>query len=311
MTRNPDVPCTRCGKLLWRSSTPATQRVCRECRRSEHSEDPSFQRCPRCQQNLPLGAFHESGKGKVGAYCRSCATQYYHQRRVTTSGPPRPAVCDDCGRRTDRRRTVYALLCAVCAVRRKKERDTRKTHLRRTRKRYTDIPVGYERQLRADTKRCPLCSVHLVEEPDKANSKNLDHIVPLAIGGTHTVGNVRIICRTCNLSRPKDGSDLSGHQPTLWAQDQQAVRQLVEQKRMCRCGERLRSGRCNSCQPSRRRTVISQAVGERAAELRAAGEKWQSISDALNLSGTGTAYQVASKWGKAEVVAKWPRPYAD
>lgn len=33
MTRHPDVPCTRCGRLLWRhpAALPAGQRVCRPC----------------------------------------------------------------------------------------------------------------------------------------------------------------------------------------------------------------------------------------------------------------------------------------
>jgi 5-methylcytosine-specific restriction endonuclease McrA len=58
----------------------------------------------------------------------------------------------------------------------------------------------------------------MTDESNQPNSKHLDHIIPVVMGGTHTMGNVRIICRTCNLSRPKDGSDLDGHQPTLWAQ---------------------------------------------------------------------------------------------
>lgn len=64
--------------------------------------------------------------------------------------------------------------------------------------------------MRAKAKRCPLCKVRLIDAPYLPASKELDHIVPLNIGGTHTIGNVRIICRTCNLRRPKDGSDYTG-----------------------------------------------------------------------------------------------------
>lgn len=39
-----------------------------------------------------------------------------------------------------------------------------------------------------------------------------DHIHPLNMGGKHTASNVRIICATCNLRRPKDGRDVL---PTL------------------------------------------------------------------------------------------------
>lgn len=41
----------------------------------------------------------------------------------------------------------------------------------------------------------------------------IDHIIPLNIGGTDIRENVRVICRTCNLTRPKDGSDVYGQIP--------------------------------------------------------------------------------------------------
>lgn len=62
-----------------------------------------------------------------------------------------------------------------------------------------------------------MCGVYMTNKPNRPNSKHLDHIVPLNQGGTHTHGNVRIICADCNLRRPKDGSDYTG-QITLWAQ---------------------------------------------------------------------------------------------
>jgi 5-methylcytosine-specific restriction endonuclease McrA len=60
------------------------------------------------------------------------------------------------------------------------------------------------------------------DKPQLPNSKELDHIVPLGVGGTHTVGNVRIICRDCNLRRPKDGSDYVGP-IALWAHVDEAA----------------------------------------------------------------------------------------
>jgi hypothetical protein len=92
-----------------------------------------------------------------------------------------------------------------------------KSHRRHDRERLTDITPEYEMALRVKAKRCPLCDVKMLDEPYLPASKELDHIVPQGAGGTHTVGNVRIICRTCNLARPWDGSDYSGP-VTLWAQ---------------------------------------------------------------------------------------------
>lgn len=81
---------------------------------------------------------------------------------------------------------------------------------------YSDITAAEELALRRKARKCPECGVYMTGKPGKPNSKHLDHIVPLNAGGTHTHGNVRIVCRTCNLGRPKDGSDYTGA-VTLWA----------------------------------------------------------------------------------------------
>ena len=92
-----------------------------------------------------------------------------------------------------------------------------KTHRRKDWSRLTDITPEYELKLRAKAKRCPLCRVKLADVPYLSHSKELDHVIPKGAGGTHTIGNVRIICRACNLARPKDGSDYTGP-VTLWAE---------------------------------------------------------------------------------------------
>jgi len=93
-----------------------------------------------------------------------------------------------------------------------------KTHRRRDWSRITDITPEYEIALRAKAKRCPLCSVKMTDVPYLPHSKELDHIIPRGVGGTHTIGNVRIICGACNKARPNNGSDYSGP-VTLWAQE--------------------------------------------------------------------------------------------
>lgn len=100
---------------------------------------------------------------------------------------------------------------------RERARLRAKTYLRKAWVRDSDITPEYEMALRAKAKRCPLCRVKLTDVPYLPYSKELDHLVPLNVGGTHTIGNVRVTCRTCNGSRPKDGSDYTGP-VTLWAQ---------------------------------------------------------------------------------------------
>jgi 5-methylcytosine-specific restriction endonuclease McrA len=74
----------------------------------------------------------------------------------------------------------------------------------------TDVTPRFIAQLRRRTTHCELCLTSL--GPDA----HLDHIVPLAIGGTHTRDNLRFLCPTCNCSRPIDGSDVTDHQLNIW-----------------------------------------------------------------------------------------------
>jgi hypothetical protein len=48
--------------------------------------------------------------------------------------------------------------------------------------------------------RCPLCGLLMTRQVDPSHSRALeiDHYIPLAKGGTDTLGNVRAICRKCN-----------------------------------------------------------------------------------------------------------------
>ena len=73
------------------------------------------------------------------------------------------------------------------------------------------------RRMRADATHCPLCGCELANGRYQSNSKHLDHIIPISMGGTHTRGNLRIVCQSCNLARGKEPADLDGFQQTLWS----------------------------------------------------------------------------------------------
>jgi hypothetical protein len=73
----------------------------------------------------------------------------------------------------------------------------------------SDITVEWLRELRAITPDCELCECELLYDETQHHHKkaNLDHIIPLNVGGSHTRENVRYICYLCNLRRPKNGLD--------------------------------------------------------------------------------------------------------
>lgn len=83
------------------------------------------------------------------------------------------------------------------------------THVRRAAYADTDLTAADIRAILGSRTYCPLCRKRM-------KVKHLDHIIPINQGGTHTRGNVRVLCSTCNLRRPKDGSDWHG-QSTLWS----------------------------------------------------------------------------------------------
>lgn len=192
----------------------------------------------------------------------------------------------------------------------------------------SDVTAAQELAMRRRTRKCPLCSTWMTGKPNLPNSKHLDHIIPICTGGTHTHGNVRIICADCNLKRPKDGSDYSGP-VTLWAQEPGIVtrqrtmcgnglhpwtpenimivsggrKQIV--KKVCRkcrrANEKRRRpshGRLCACgQPvgSGGRTVLCTAciksAGRKAAELHASGMSWQQVAAEVGYgSAWGAAY---------------------
>jgi 5-methylcytosine-specific restriction endonuclease McrA len=75
-----------------------------------------------------------------------------------------------------------------------------KNHRRRGVTRDGDFTPADEQAMRLKAKRCPLCKVKLVDDPYLPASKELDHIIPRHMFGTHTHGNVRIICREVTYS---------------------------------------------------------------------------------------------------------------
>lgn len=72
----------------------------------------------------------------------------------------------------------------------------------------TDIDSSFLIKLKEETKNCPKCGNSLNDIDKSPDQYNLDHIIPLNIGGKHSKDNVRYICRKCNINRPKNGKDV-------------------------------------------------------------------------------------------------------
>lgn len=273
MPKRPDVLCAgSCGRLIWSGSgcLPPGQAMCRACRAEVRSTKP---RPPRARP-------------RFSATCETCSVSF----------------------RARTRKQRYCSVACRNVVYRELRRPGWRTqnHQRRTKLRMTDVTIEYERALRRKAKTCPLCKVRLVSVPFTPQSKELDHILPINVGGTHTVGNVRFICRLCNQRRPKDGSDYVG-QLTLWAEDAAVVAGLPPAKTRPKapacslCGVSTDGGRsrCDACRFDVR--------GRRAADLRAQGMSWREVSLKLGYANESGAYLAARKYGDRNTIARWPK----
>ena len=79
----------------------------------------------------------------------------------------------------------------------------RKNKLRASSKN-SDIDNKYLLEILEKSIKCPLCKNLYKNKTDK----HIDHIIPISIGGEHKKSNIRVICKKCNLTRPKDGRDI-------------------------------------------------------------------------------------------------------
>lgn len=112
--------------------------------------------------------------------------------------------------RDENREKVREATRRYAATHLEERREMYRKRRRQIRGTVTDITVDWLRELRTITPNCELCEAALLYDGTQHDHKkaNLDHIIPLNAGGTHTRDNVRYICYLCNLRRPKDGTDL-------------------------------------------------------------------------------------------------------
>lgn len=219
-----------------------------------------------------------------------------------------PRQCAECGTPFtphDYRVLTCSTACSRTRKNRSSDRTRHKAKVRRTVSRYTDITAAREAEMYRRTRKCRLCGVFMTGKPGRPNSKNLDHIIPVCMGGTHTHGNVRIICRLCNLRRPKDGSDYTGP-VTLWAQVPGVAartrpkagakpRPASRPPRMAACPDchaqfaqrSHRQARCPDCMA---------VLARQAIQLRRDGVPWKEIAPAIGYTIAG-AHLLAQRHG--------------
>ena len=134
----------------------------------------------------------------------SCRIEHVRMReraRAASNKVLRPRDCKDCGRsftpEYGDKRSVYCSHRCRVRVARRISRSTRRARVRRTTVRRIDPFAIFER----DGWICRACSTPTPRElrgTRERNAPELDHWIPLSLGGTHTEENVQLLCRQCN-----------------------------------------------------------------------------------------------------------------
>lgn len=81
-------------------------------------------------------------------------------------------------------------------------------HRRRVVEKNTDIDSAWIKNQKKLAILCPLCDHKMENDGRKMKGKTIDHLITINGGGLHKKNNILYICRECNLSRPKNNSDI-------------------------------------------------------------------------------------------------------
>ena len=174
-TRRIRLKCRTCGHIVDRHlSTVQRNNVCCENCSARENEEKELSK----SRNELIRVFCAIKEKKTPKRCKTCGDVFY-------SGTPNKIYCSDKCRRKGKRKTGgYRQRCRHYGV-------------------YYDSSVTREKVVKRDNNICQICG-KTCNPRDKRwghsgpDFPTLDHIIPLAKGGTHTWDNSQCACGMCN-----------------------------------------------------------------------------------------------------------------
>ena len=189
MPHKPDMPCAKCGKLIWRSRTslPEGGATCRPCRAADqpggrHGFASTYRRgcrCDACREAQRI-------RGRAYALRVKAETGDWPKLKYVPRAPKVPCS-GGCGRNVTTARGENPK-CRRC---------------RRGLALPKAIRMGiYDR----DGWTCGIClePVSRTAPPNDPWAPTLDHVLPRALGGSDELDNLRLAHRWCNTVRGKN-----------------------------------------------------------------------------------------------------------
>ncbi len=177
-------------------ATPSKERVA--------LHDQGLRRCARCKECLPLSSFNKKADDYFGlqSLCRECnkanTRKYYNENKEHHR-----AVCDAWQASNPERTKAARQRWRTENVDREienrrswKQSNPEKVkiyvHKRRILLKAATFEVTAKDVARLLSKPCYHCG---------APSEHIDHVIPVKLGGSHSVGNLAGLCAFCNMSK--------------------------------------------------------------------------------------------------------------
>lgn len=196
---------------------------------------PCDKKCPKCGDIKNKSEFSKNSTLKDGldCWCKVCANlnnkKYHAKNKDRVNESRRKKYHSKEGKAKYKKR--YKLNRSNKLKYNKKYYDANQEKLTADKRRYRQTPTGKaveknskhnrrQKLYKAETNSldilkllqstcvCEVCNSTMEDDYNLKNSKSIDHIILISIGGKNELNNIRIICFSCNSKRPRDGRDL-------------------------------------------------------------------------------------------------------
>ena len=161
--------------------------------------------CTKCKQTLPLTSFRKDRTKRDGlcSWCTSCAVAANRKKRAAHPEVYRATLRDWRQRNPDYNLIYYSEHKSYWEDRRRANPEERRTYrrTRRARERGAYVELVVEAFIiERDAGLCGICKepVDFAQVAPHPRSPSLDHIIPLARGGTHEPAYVQLAHLGCN-----------------------------------------------------------------------------------------------------------------
>jgi 5-methylcytosine-specific restriction endonuclease McrA len=175
----------RLQKVIEQGPTEITIGNCVCCNSTTVVKSGSLIKCKKCVKG---GVFKCYNKTKYN--CSSCGVEYLSTK-------------------------MNKGVCAICRDKQQKKSDSSKQArkaAKRARKRIVTQSVNVDLIYKRDGYKCVECKSKVVKSKTyKPNQATIDHIIPIAKGGSHTIDNLQTMCQSCNSKKRdivKDGTQI-------------------------------------------------------------------------------------------------------